>query len=53
MQRTERDVKYISQAFTGKTKKDYHVSQWGVRRTISEGGCFIFFYKKLLIFESH
>ena len=42
MQRNEGDAKSILQAFAGKTKKDYHVPQWGVRRTISAGNCFVF-----------
>ena len=49
MQRNERDAKSILQAFAGKTKKDNHVSQWCVRRTISAGGCFVL----ILIFDSH
>ena len=53
MQHNKGDAKSILQAFAGETKKDYHVPWWGVRRAISAGDCFAFFYKKLLIFESH
>ena len=53
IQRNEGDAKSILQAFAGKTKKDYHVPAWGVRRTISTGNRFVFLYKKLLISKSH
>ena len=47
IQHNEGAAESIFQAFAGKTKKDYHVPGWGVRRTISTGNRFVFFYEKL------
>ena len=52
-QRNDRVVKSILHTFEGKTKEDYHVSRWSLRRTISGGAYFVIFYRTRLIFESH
>ena len=53
MQRNERIVKSILQTFEGKTKEDYHVSRWSLRRTVSGGAYLVIFYRTRLLFESH
>ena len=46
LQHNERDAESILQTHTSKTKKNYCVSRWSLRGTISAGAYFLLFYKK-------
>lgn len=51
LQHNKRDAKSILQTQTGKTKKNYYVSRWSLRRTVSAGAYFLFFDMKISIFS--